>query len=112
MAASLQRFSRTKEELMRLAIATVTVMISATWASAQAGATQDPAAPAKTVTVIGCVAGSAGAGPFTLANTAIVPESAKDSGDPDAPSPVPSPASSSPTQPAGSGSSATAATGT
>jgi hypothetical protein len=98
------------EELMRTAIATGLILISAGWASAQTSAPQDAAAPAKTVTMTGCVAGTAGAQSFTLSNAAIVPADPKTTADSSEPSPVPTSASATPTQPAGSGSTASGAT--
>jgi hypothetical protein len=101
---------------MRLAIATGLVLISAAWTSAQTSTPQDAAAPAKTVTMTGCVAGSTGAQPFTLANALLLPDAPKPGADSETPSPVPPPVSATPTEPAGSGTvpaSATAgATGT
>ena len=94
---------------MRTAIATGLILISAGSASAQPSA-QDAAAPAKTVTMTGCVAASAGAQSFTLSNAAIVPTDPTTAADPSDPSPVPTSASSTPTQPAGSGSATSDAT--
>src|SRR5258707_1972735 len=103
MAAPLQ-FRRThKEGLMRLAIATGLVLISAAWTSAQTSSPQEAAAPAKTVTVAGCVAGSTGAQPFTLTNALLLPDAPKPGADSETPSPVPPPVSATPTEPAGSG---------
>ena len=92
---------------MRTAIAAGLVLISAGWASAQASAPQDATAPAKTVTLMGCVVGGAGAQSFTLSNALIVPVESTAAPDSSEPSPVPTSASAIPTQPAGSGSAAT-----
>lgn len=95
---------------MRTAIATALVVISAVWTSAQTSSPQDAAAPAKTVTMTGCVAGGAGAQPFTLANALVLPAAPKPGADSETPSPVPPPVSATPTQPAGSGATAASAT--
>src|SRR5258706_12637939 len=101
MAAPLQ-FRRThKEGLMRLAIATGLVLISAAWTSAQTSSPQEAAAPAKTVTITGCVAGGTGAQPLTLPNALLVPDAPKPDAHSETPSPVPQPAAGQPTEPAG-----------
>ena len=96
---------------MRIAIATGLVLITAGWTSAQTSAPQDAAAPAKTVTMSGCVAVGSDARPFTLANAMVLPDAPKPGVDSETPSPVPPPVSATPTEPAGSGTAASATAG-
>jgi hypothetical protein len=95
---------------MRIAIATGLVLIAAGLASAQTSSPSDAAAPAKTVTITGCVAGGSGAQPFTLANALVLPDAAKPGAESETPSPVPPPVSAPPTEPAGSGTTSANAT--
>jgi hypothetical protein len=95
---------------MRIAIATGLVLISAGLASAQTSSASDAAASAKTLTITGCVAGSAGAQPFTLANALVLPDAPKSGAESETPSPVPPLVSAPPTEPAGSGTTSANAT--
>jgi hypothetical protein len=109
LAAPLHSGRTHKEGLMRIAIATGLVLISTGWASAQTSSPPDAASPAKTVTISGCVAGSSGAQPFTLANALVLPDAPRPGADSETPSPAPPPVSAIPTEPAGSGTTAASA---
>jgi hypothetical protein len=110
MAARLHLQRTHKEGLMRIAIATGLVLVSAGWASAQTSSLPDAMNPSKTVTMTGCVVTSSGAQPFTLANALVLADAPKPGADSETSSPVPPPVSATPTEPAGSGTAA--ATGT
>lgn len=96
---------------MRMAIATGLFLIATGLASAQTSSPSDAAAPAKTVTMTGCVAGSSGAQPFTLANAQVLPDAPKPGAESETPSPVPPPVTAPRTEPAGSGTTTTATAG-